>query len=141
MTVKKPNCRRSVTLAVFVLSGLSFVSASLSGASPTNIAINEIAWIGTATSPNDEWLLCVAIVEAGDLRILEAMIKKFNRGPVSLQALSAATSEEIETVLTVYEPYLLRLGFIERTPQRRIATKNAYQYLHIKYPKDARMFI
>lgn len=80
-------------------------------------------------------------LEAGDLRILEAIIKKFNGGPVGLQALAAATSEEIETVLTVYEPYLMRLGFIERTQRGRIATKAAYQHLGVKYPREARMFV
>lgn len=80
-------------------------------------------------------------LEAGDLRILEAIIKNFNGGPVGLQALSAATSEEIETVLAVYEPYLMRIGFIERTPRGRVATRSAYQHLKIKYSRDARMFL
>lgn len=80
-------------------------------------------------------------LDAGDLKILEAIIKKFNGGPVGLQALAAATSEDAETIVTVYEPYLMRLGFIERTSRGRIATKSAYQHLGLKYPQDAKMFL
>jgi len=74
-------------------------------------------------------------LEAGDRKILEAIIKKFNGGPVGLQALSAATSEEQETILDIYEPYLMQLGFIERTNRGRIATKSAHQHLRINYRK------
>ena len=67
-----------------------------------------------------------------DRRILEAIIKKFNGGPVGLQALAASTSEEEDTILDIYEPYLMRLGFIERTPRGRVITKLASQHLGIK---------
>lgn len=67
-----------------------------------------------------------------DRRILEALIKKFNGGPVGLQALAAATAEEEDTILDIYEPYLMRLGFIERTPRGRVATKLAFQHLGLK---------
>ena len=72
-------------------------------------------------------------LEATDRRILEVLIRKFSGGPVGLQGLSAAASEEEETILDIYEPYLMQLGFIERTPRGRIATKNAYQHLGIKF--------
>lgn len=72
-------------------------------------------------------------LEAGDRKMLETIIKKFNGGPVGLQALSAAASEEEDTILDIYEPYLMQLGFIERTPRGRIATKIAYQHLGLKY--------
>jgi len=68
-----------------------------------------------------------------DRRILEAVIKKFNGGPVGLQALAAATAEEEDTILDIYEPYLMRLGFVERTPRGRIITKLACQHLGIKF--------
>ncbi|RLC39485.1 MAG: Holliday junction branch migration DNA helicase RuvB [Candidatus Nealsonbacteria bacterium] len=68
-----------------------------------------------------------------DRRILEAIIKKFNGGPVGLQALAAACAEEEDTILDIYEPYLMRIGFIERTPRGRIATKLAYQHLRISF--------
>jgi len=61
------------------------------------------------------------------------MIKKFNGGPVGLQALAAATNEEQDTIEEIYEPYLLRLSFLTRTPKGRQATKLAYKHLGIKY--------
>ncbi len=73
-------------------------------------------------------------LEPADRQILEIIIKKFNGGPVGLQALAAASHEETETIADVYEPYLLQLGFIDRTPRGRIATKLAYDHLKIKYP-------
>ena len=71
-------------------------------------------------------------LEPGDRKILQAIIKKFDGGPVGLQALAAATSEEQDSILDVYEPYLMQLGFIERTPRGRTATKSAYQHLGVK---------
>lgn len=68
-------------------------------------------------------------LEPGDRKILEAIIEKFNGGPVGIQSLAAATSEEIDTILEIYEPYLLQIGFIERTPRGRIATALSYQHL------------
>lgn len=75
-------------------------------------------------------------LEPGDRRILKTIIEKFNGGPVGLQALSAAASEEEDSILDIYEPYLMQLGFIERTPRGRTITKNAYQYLGIKHPRN-----
>lgn len=72
-------------------------------------------------------------LESGDRKVLEAIIKKFNGGPVGLQALSAATSEDENTILDIYEPYLMQLGFIERMPRGRAATKIAYQHLGMRY--------
>lgn len=79
-------------------------------------------------------------LESGDRKILEAIIKKFEGGPVGLQALSAATSEEEDTILDIYEPYLMQLGFIERTPRGRIATKAAFRHLGIKPIKTNSLF-
>ena len=64
-----------------------------------------------------------------DRRILNIIIDKFKGGPVGLQTLAAATSEDEATIEEVYEPFLLQLGFIERTPRGRIATENAYKHL------------
>src|SRR3989338_6454790 len=72
-------------------------------------------------------------LEFGDRRILETLITKFEGGPVGLQTLAAATSEEQDALHDIYEPYLMQLGFMERTPQGRKATKLAYQHLGIKY--------
>ena len=72
-------------------------------------------------------------LEFSDRKILGTIIAKFEGGPVGLQALAAATSEEQDTLLDIYEPYLMQLGFIERTPKGRMATKLAYQHMGIKY--------
>lgn len=67
-----------------------------------------------------------------DRSVLRALIDKFNGGPVGLGTLAAATSEEEATIEEVIEPYLLQLGFIERTPRGRVATDKAYGHLGIK---------
>ncbi|MBI2626075.1 MAG: Holliday junction branch migration DNA helicase RuvB [Candidatus Nealsonbacteria bacterium] len=72
-------------------------------------------------------------LEFEDRRILETLIAKFDGGPVGLQTLAAATSEEQDALLDIYEPYLMRLGFIDRTPKGRMATKLAYQHLGLKH--------
>ncbi len=71
-----------------------------------------------------------------DHRLLETIIEKFSGGPVGLKTISAAISEETETIEDVYEPYLLQLGFLQRTPRGRKATKAAYQHLNKKLPED-----
>ncbi len=75
-------------------------------------------------------------LEPTDRRILETLITKFGGGPVGLQTLSAATSEEEGTIEEVYEPYLIQLGFLDRTPRGRIATPRAYEHLGIKSPQQ-----
>jgi len=69
-----------------------------------------------------------------DRLLLLAIIKKFNGGPVGLDTLSAAISEAAETIEDVYEPYLLQMGFINRTPRGRVATPAAYAHLGIAQP-------
>ena len=71
-------------------------------------------------------------LEPTDRRMLEVIIKKFNGGPVGLQALSSAASEEKDTILDIYEPYLMQIGFIERTPRGRTVSQAAYKHLGIK---------
>ncbi|MCX6810752.1 MAG: Holliday junction branch migration DNA helicase RuvB [Candidatus Berkelbacteria bacterium] len=65
-----------------------------------------------------------------DRMILETIIDKFSGGPVGLDALAAATSEDRDTIEDVIEPYLMRLGFIDRTPRGRVATPGAYEHLN-----------
>jgi Holliday junction DNA helicase RuvB len=64
-----------------------------------------------------------------DRMILDAIINKFGGGPVGLETLAAAVSEETDTVTDVYEPILLKLGFIHKTPRGRVATEQAYRLL------------
>ena len=68
-----------------------------------------------------------------DIRILDAIINKFNGGPVGLETLSAITGEEPNTIEDVYEPFLMQLGFIARTPRGRIALEPAYNHIGVKY--------
>jgi len=75
-------------------------------------------------------------LESTDRRLIEAIINKFNGGPVGLQALAAATSEEIDTIEDVHEPYLLQIGFLQRTARGRIATKLAYEHLGFQLPPE-----
>lgn len=69
-----------------------------------------------------------------DRRILLAVIDKFDGGPVGIDTLAAATSEETDTIMDVYEPFLIQLGFLQRTPRGRIATRRAYEHLGIDFP-------
>lgn len=66
-----------------------------------------------------------------DRRILDTIISKFGGGPVGLETIAASVSEEADTIMDVYEPYLLQLGFIDRTPRGRVVTARAYQHLGI----------
>lgn len=74
-------------------------------------------------------------LEPSDKKLIEMIIKRFDGGPVGLQALSAATSEEKNAILEIYEPYLTQLGLIKRTHKGRVATELAYKHLKIKCPE------
>ncbi len=71
-------------------------------------------------------------LESGDRKILEVLMKRFDGGPAGLQSLAIASSEEEETIIEIYEPYLLQAGFIKRTPRGRIITEKAKKYLEKK---------
>jgi Holliday junction DNA helicase RuvB len=71
-----------------------------------------------------------------DRRVLETVIEKYNGGPVGLNTISASISEEADTIMDVVEPYLLQLGFLERTSQGRIATRRAYEHLGVPYQDE-----
>ncbi len=70
-------------------------------------------------------------LEKEDIKIISTIINKFNGGPVGIQALAAATNEEERAILEIYEPYLMQLELIERTPKGRIVTSKAYKHLNI----------
>ena len=65
------------------------------------------------------------------------IIDKFDGGPVGLETIAAALSEEPDTIMDVVEPYLLQLGFLDRTPRGRVATRRAYEHLGIPYEPPA----
>jgi Holliday junction DNA helicase RuvB len=71
-------------------------------------------------------------LEPTDRAILSAIIEKFRGGPVGLQTIAAATHEETQTIEDVYEPYLIQIGFIARTPRGRVVTETAFR--HLGYP-------
>lgn len=75
-------------------------------------------------------------LNASDRALLETIAKKFNGGPVGLNTLAASLSEEEATVEEFNEPYLLQIGFIERTPRGRTLTKHAYDHLGLAFPKE-----
>ncbi|ABY36284.1 MAG TPA: Holliday junction branch migration DNA helicase RuvB [Chloroflexus aurantiacus] len=74
-------------------------------------------------------------LDENDRRLLRAIIELFNGGPVGLSTLAAALAEEVDAIEDVYEPFLLQLGFLQRTPRGRIATRRAYEHLGLPYPE------
>ena len=70
-----------------------------------------------------------------DRRVLRTIIEKFDGGPVGLDTIGAAISEESDTIMDVVEPYLLQLGFLDRTPRGRVATVRAYEHLDLPYKR------
>ena len=75
-------------------------------------------------------------LDSVDHKILRAIIEKFRGGPVGLETIAASISEESDTIMDVYEPYLLQLGFLERTPRGREATAHAYEHLGLVPPAN-----
>ena len=75
-------------------------------------------------------------LDSADRKLLETIIKKFSGGPVGLETLAAACSEDVTNIEEVYEPYLMRIGFIKRTLRGRVATPKAFEYLGYEYPKE-----
>lgn len=75
-------------------------------------------------------------LDSTDKKMITTIIEKFGGGPVGLDTLAASTGEESNTIEDVYEPYLLQLGFLNRTPRGRVVTKNCYDYFGIKYEED-----
>lgn len=82
----------------------------------------------------DQWGL-----DRMDRKILRTLVEKFKGGPVGVETLSAAVSEDRGTIEEVYEPFLIQMGYIDRTPRGRVATKRAYEYLGLK-PEQGELF-
>ena len=69
-----------------------------------------------------------------DRKVLQSIIEKFGGGPVGLETIAASISEESSTIMDVVEPYLLQLGFLDRTPRGRVATPHAYEHMGLDTP-------
>ena len=100
----------------------------------------EITGTGTITDEiADKALSCLEIDKIGldniDRLMLEAIIKKFAGGPVGVETLAATIGEDVTTIEDVYEPYLMQIGFINRTPRGRTATPEAYKHMGIAFPE------
>jgi Holliday junction DNA helicase RuvB len=70
-----------------------------------------------------------------DHKVIRTIIEKFDGGPVGIDTIAASISEESDTIMDVYEPYLMQLGFLDRTPRGRLATRLAYEHLGIPFTK------
>ena len=68
--------------------------------------------------------------------MLRAIIENYGGGPVGIETLAATIGEEAVTLLDVYEPYLMQLGFLQRTPRGRCVTRKAYEHLGLSVPKS-----
>ena len=71
-----------------------------------------------------------------DRKLMLAIIEKYNGGPVGIGAIAAAISEDEETIEDIYEPYLIQVGFLERTPRGRVATRRAFEHFRIQPPRN-----
>ncbi|MCH6556418.1 MAG: Holliday junction branch migration DNA helicase RuvB, partial [Chloroflexi bacterium] len=69
-----------------------------------------------------------------DHKVLRTIIEKFDGGPVGIETIAASISEEADTIMDVYEPYLMQVGFLQRTPRGRVATRHAYGHLGLEAP-------
>ena len=72
-----------------------------------------------------------------DQKIMLTILEKYRGGPVGLNTIAAAISEEPDTIEEIYEPYLIQLGFLDRTPRGRVATDRAFEYFKIRAPPRA----
>jgi Holliday junction DNA helicase RuvB len=75
-----------------------------------------------------------------DRRLLRTIIEKYDGGPVGLNTLAAALAEEQDALEEVYEPFLIQIGFLDRTPRGRVATRLAYEHLGIEMPRKPTLF-
>lgn len=78
-------------------------------------------------------------LDAVDRKILETIITKFKGGPVGLNTLAASTGEEMDTIENLYEPYLMQLGFLDRSPRGRVVTELGYKHLGLQIPEQTKL--
>jgi Holliday junction DNA helicase RuvB len=101
--------------------------------------INDIKNIDSAISTKALEMLEIDKLglEPADREIIKIMIDKFNGGPVGVQTIAAAASEEIQTIEDVYEPFLIQCGLLDRTSRGRVVTEKGYTHLGYTFNKDA----
>src|SRR5688500_1126785 len=78
--------------------------------------------------------------DESDRRLLKSIIEKFGGGPVGVASLAAALSEERDAIEDIYEPFLIQIGFLDRTPRGRVATPRAYEYFGLPAPGKDRLW-
>lgn len=102
----------------------------------------EVERDGVVADPHcGRWLDRLGVDKLGldemDRALLRTVIERFDGGPVGIESLAAAVSEEVDTIEDVYEPYLIQEGFLSRTPRGRVATRRAYEHLGLSEPVTA----
>ncbi|HNI61646.1 MAG TPA: Holliday junction branch migration DNA helicase RuvB, partial [Pseudomonadota bacterium] len=102
----------------------------------------EVERDGVVADPHcGRWLDRLGVDKLGldemDRALLRTVIERFDGGPVGIESLAAAVSEEADTIEDVYEPYLIQEGFLSRTPRGRVATRRAYEHLGLSEPVTA----
>jgi Holliday junction DNA helicase RuvB len=75
-------------------------------------------------------------LDAIDIKLMQSMVEKFDGGPCGLDTLAATVNEDANTIEDVYEPYLLQLGFIARTPRGRVLQRKGYEHIGLAYPEN-----
>ena len=113
--------------------GLDVVGAELLAAFLKEKGVRRIEDLSEADRPKKDYLGTTQGLDKVDVAILSTLVTKFGGGPVGLSTLAAAVGEETETIEDVYEPYLLQLGFLKRTPRGRVATMEACRHLGIAH--------
>ena len=101
-----------------------FAQVRADGVITREVALRSLEMLEVDTNGFDE----------ADRRLLEAIIDKFGGGPVGLSSIAAAISEEKEAIEDIYEPFLIQIGFLDRTPRGRVATARAYEYFGLPAP-------
>ena len=102
-----------------------------------NEAARVVELYRSCVNPGRARLVSLMGLDRIDRRLLETIVRVYRGGPVGLETLAAATSEEKETIEDLYEPYLMQIGFLQRTPRGRTVTSLAYRHLGIEEPRAA----
>ena len=107
--------------------------------------VAEVRHEGVVTTEIAEEALALLEVDGAglerfDRELLRALVEKFGGGPVGLSTLAVALGEEPETIEDVYEPYLLQLGFLQRTPRGRVVTELGREHLGARAASDSTLF-